>query len=293
MHMNNLDGKINNDLALGNWLRSEISIDKKELVGKKNSLKISIIVPSLNQGKYIEDTICSILLQNYANYELIVMDGGSIDDTLQILSKYRQSITFLSSKSDDGQASAVNEGINLCSGDVICYLNSDDLLLPDALLNVNDFFTNHPEIDLVIGKSLIINSQNQIVRSVWGVPPTYLSLLYWGCGGFNQPASFWRRGKFFEVGSFDPTLHFSFDYDFYIKIAKMGKIGHLNKYLAAFRIHPDSKTSTMNQTKMFEDNLLRQKYGYNDQSPLVRWVLKWFFQIRYWVWAGYSRVLQK
>ena len=125
--------------------------------------KISVVTPSYNQGQFIEQTIRSVLLQGYPNLEFIIIDGGSDDNTLEIIRKYENWLTYWVSEPDRGQSHAINKGIRRATGEILLWLNSDDLVLPDAFNTVVSKFVENPEVRLIIGQAHIVNSCGEII----------------------------------------------------------------------------------------------------------------------------------
>jgi len=200
---------------------------------------VSIITPSLNQGDYIEKTIKSVINQDYPNVEYFVIDGGSTDDTLNILKKYDSKIMWLS-ESDRGQAEAINKGIRLTKGEIVVWLNSDDTFLPGAIKKVVNCFLNHSKVKMVYGKSYFIDITDKIVGQYPTEPFDYQRL-----AAFNficQPSAFFKRDAFFDIGELNPDLQYSLDYDLWIRIAKNFPIMYINQYLSNYRLHKASKT---------------------------------------------------
>lgn len=218
---------------------------------EKNLLpKISIITPSFNQGQYIEQTIKSVLLQDYPNLEYIVMDGGSTDGTVEILKRYNDKIKWFSEK-DKGQSEAINKGLKMTTGEILAYLNSDDIYLPDTLDKVARFFGQNRNINWLTGKCRIIDEKGKETRSLISVwknlwlknrflrdkaKQTLIVLNF-----ISQPATFWKRKIMEKVGFFDKGLDLAMDYDFWLKLIRQGKLGFIDEELACFRIQKSSK----------------------------------------------------
>lgn len=228
-----------------------------------NYPKISIITPSLNQGDYIEETIQSVLGQGYPNLEYIVMDGGSTDQTLDILRKYTDQINWISEK-DQGQSHAINKGLQLATGEVIAYLNSDDVYMRGALHKVGAFFAKYPQAQWLTGRCKIINSKGVEIRKLitayknfWLCVRSQSSLLI--IDYISQPATFWRRQLVHQVGLLNEDLHLAMDYDYSLRIARHHKLWVINDYLASFRVHSNSK-STLIREHFSEDLAVAQKY---------------------------------
>ena len=208
--------------------------------------KITVITPSYNQGGFIEQTNQSVLDQGYPDLEYLVMDGGSTDQTLEILRKYSGNLLF-SSEPDRGQSEAINKGLRLASGEVISYLNSDDLLVPGALVKVGNFFAAHPEAFWLAGRCRLIDPKGKEVRrfitfykNFWLLFRSYQVLQV--LDFIPQPATFWRREVIERVGYFDESLHYALDYDYSLRVGRHYRLWTMSQYLAAFRTHPASKS---------------------------------------------------
>lgn len=208
--------------------------------------KISIITPSFNQGTFIEATIQSVLSQDYPNLEYIVLDGGSTDGTQEILRKYQNQLTWIS-EPDQGQADAINKGLSKASGEVLAYLNSDDLYLPGALRKVGAYFAEHPQADWLTGFCLNIDAGGRPIRGLirayknaWLRTRSYRALLV--LNYIAQPATFWRRRLADQVGPLDERLHYTMDYQYWLRLGRAARLHVLKEDLAAFRLHPASKS---------------------------------------------------
>jgi glycosyltransferase involved in cell wall biosynthesis len=226
--------------------------------------KISIITPSFNQGDFIGHTIDSVLNQSYPDLEYIVVDGGSTDCTLEVLNRYSGRISWISEK-DGGQSNAINKGLRLANGEVIAYLNSDDIYLPDSLSAVGEFFASHPEAAWLTGKCRLIDQHGSEIRKAimlyknfWLQLSSYRVLLT--LDYISQPATFWRRRVINEIGYFDENLKYAMDYDYSLRVGRKYKLWVLNKYLAAFRIHSSSKTGSSARVQFREDLHVSRRY---------------------------------
>ena len=225
--------------------------------------KITVVTPSYNQGQYIEETIQSVLDQKYPNLEYIVMDGGSTDETVDILRKYEKHLTWFSEK-DRGQSEALNKGFRMGTGEIFAFINSDDVYEPGAFHKVGTFFARHPQAYWMTGKCRVIDHQGREIRRLvtayknfWLLFKSYqvLQVLDY----ISQPATFWRREAIEKVGPFDEKLHYSLDYDFSLRVGKDFKLWVLKDYLAAFRIHPSAKSRLIHDY-FNEDLSIAQKY---------------------------------
>jgi len=223
--------------------------------------KISIVTPSFNQGKFIEETIRSVLLQGYPNLEYFIMDGGSTDDSIEIIKKYEAYLTFWVSEKDNGQADAVYRGFEKATGDIIAWINSDDYYLPDSFKKVAIEMAKNPANEVVIGGIQFINKNGKQLYRIKGFTQNTESLL---CFGQNiaQPGCFWSRRAFYDVGGFERSLKFAFDFDLFLRLSKKYKLHALNEYIAVYREHGDSKSSTIwNEVGIKEVKMLQQQNG--------------------------------
>ncbi len=235
---------------------------------------ISVIIPSFNQGRYIERTIVSVLSQQDVTLELVVVDGGSSDETLDILTRYESGLRWISEK-DSGQADAVNKGILSSHGDIIGWLNSDDIYCPDALSRVCGFFERHADVDVLYGDAWIMDADDHITgkyaTEAWDVGR--LCDICYLC----QPAVFFRRSAIERYGLLDEKLIYCMDYEFWLRLALAGcRFACLPQVLAGSRTHPETKTVARRIAAHQEIlTMLKQKLG---RAP-DRWV------------AGYARVM--
>ncbi|MHC4725013.1 MAG: glycosyltransferase family 2 protein [Planctomycetota bacterium] len=212
-------------------------------INKKN-LKISIVTPSFNQGRFIEQTIRSILEQNYSNLEYIVMDGGSTDNSVEIIEKYSNKIAYWQSKPDNGQADAITKGFGLASGDILGWINSDDYLLPGALEKIAHSFCENPQAVWLAGRCIRTDEKNNPVYVTVPEKQSTFSMMLWGAS-FSQPSVFWKKEKYEEIGGLNPSLCYSFDFDLFLRLNKLGAVLRIPDYISAFRFHDSSKTVTM------------------------------------------------
>lgn len=223
--------------------------------------KISIVTPSFNQARFLEQTIRSVVNQSYPNLEYIIMDGGSTDGCVNIIKKYSHRLTHWESNKDNGQADAVYRGFEKATGEILCWINSDDFLLKGALTHVAEMFRRFPETQWLIGGCVIVRESGKPITKFFGYSATFESLL---CAGmqFYQMSCFWRRETFFRVGGFDRSLQFCFDYDMFLRISQVASPTVSHRMLSACRVHKESKSSTIWETTgRKEKELVRQRFG--------------------------------
>ena len=227
---------------------------------------MSIVTPSYNQGRYIEQTIQSVLNQDYANLEYIVVDGGSSDNTIDILKKYEGRLTWISEK-DRGQADAINKGFHMAKGEILAWLNSDDTYLPGAVHHAVHYFAAHPEVGMLYGEGCHVDADGELIERYNSEPFNYqrLSEVCFIC----QPTVFLRAEVINAVGPLDVTLDYCMDYEYWMRIAKRFRIGYLPTYLANSRLHVDTKTLSK-RVEVHQETLqvVKRHYG---QVPM-RWI---------------------
>lgn len=243
---------------------------------------ISIVTPSFNQGEFVEWTIRSVFEQRYPKLEYIFMDGGSTDDTLQRVCPYRRQFAHFRSRPDSGQSSAIADGFELATGEILAWLNSDDVLLPGTLNFVAGYFAKNPEIDFIYGHRCIVNESNEVIGH-WILPKhSYRMMRRWDL--IPQESCFWRRRLFEEYGNLDPTFRFAMDYELFVRYMVGGKFRRVNRFLAAFRVHKGAKTSTqMTSVGQQEIERVRERYKIRAVPSVGRMFSVWV-QLRSALW---------
>lgn len=204
--------------------------------------KVSVVTPSYNQAQFLEETIQSVLVQDYPNLEYRVYDGGSTDGSAAICAKYASRLAFWVSRPDKGQADAINQGWRDSSGEIVAYLNADDQYTPGAVRRAAEFFRNHPETGIVYG-SFCSRFEDGSQRVF--IPPEFNLQNFFLENFIPQPATFIRRSVLDQIGFINPSLRYCLDYDLWMRAAVSGiRFGRLNgKPLAIFRLWRGSKTS--------------------------------------------------
>ena len=228
--------------------------------------KISIVTPSYNQGCFIEQTIQSVLNQKYANLEYIVIDGGSTDNTIEIIKKYEEHLTYWVSEKDNGQANAINKGLKFCTGKFFNWLNSDDYLEPGALEKIAIAFADE-QVQIIAGKvrTFSITDEQIIANQHFSAK----GLMCWDPGvKFVQPGVWMRRELIAQCGGIDEQFHFAFDWDLYIRyLYCFPNVKELDELLVHFRLHENSKTQLLRERFTIEEQKIIEKIYNLDGFP--------------------------
>ncbi|MDV3001970.1 MAG: hypothetical protein N5P05_003576 [Chroococcopsis gigantea SAG 12.99] len=207
-----------------------------------DNLKISIITASYNQGQYIEEAINSIISQNYPDFEHIIFDNCSTDNTVEILKKYPHIIW--KSEPDSGQSDALNKGFKMATGDLIGWLNADDKYLPHCFKTVSEYYKNHSTFDILYGDYRWINEKNEVRQNRKELDFDVFILKYLHVLYIPTTATFFVKKVFSDGNFLDRSLKYAMDYDFFLRLSlKNYKFSHIPHYLADFRWHDDSKSS--------------------------------------------------
>jgi glycosyltransferase involved in cell wall biosynthesis len=225
------------------------------------SLRFSVITPSFCQGSFIERTIQSVLAQGLSptEYEYVVCDGGSNDETLEILKHYEGQLRWIS-EPDKGQADAVNKGIAMTTGEIIAWINSDDVYYPGAFEAVRAVFEAHPEVQVVYGDADFIDEQDQVFQTYLTEPWNYERLIE-NCY-LCQPAVFFRRNLVEKLGNLDDSLNYCMDYELWLRYGRSYPFYYLRKKLACSRLYSNNKTMSQTLKCLHEANdMLLKKFG--------------------------------
>jgi len=206
--------------------------------------KISIVTPSFNQGQYLEETILSVLNQDYPALEFFIIDGGSTDGSVEIITKYAHRLTYWESKPDRGQSHGINKGFRMASGEIVAWLNSDDLLAPGALKVVAQAWQQNPGVGLITGQTEIIDQAGKPTGNIFGSEPNVINSLLSSENPVSQPSTFFSTSALKEVGFLDETLHMSMDWDLWLRIGARFPMLFITKILSKSRTWEMTKTRT-------------------------------------------------
>lgn len=241
---------------------------------------VSIVTPTLNQAAFIEATLRSVMGQTYPAVEHIVVDGGSTDGTQEILAKYESRYNMSwSSASDSGMYQAINRGFAVARGDVLAYLNSDDLYLPWTIETIVRRLQQDRGADVVYGDAVLLNEASRRVRIAFYAPFTRAFVLR--AGSLIQPTVFWRRAAHEAVGGFDEGLRFVGDLDFWIRLGERARFTKIDEILAVERQHAGAKTTAFQSDLLDEARRVRSRH---ESRPAARGWSGLSERARSWLW---------
>ncbi|MEO6437149.1 MAG: glycosyltransferase family 2 protein [Tepidisphaeraceae bacterium] len=228
------------------------------------SCKITVVTPSFDQARFLEETLRSVLSQREQIHEYFVIDGGSTDGSADIIQRYAdrpgRGIDYWVSEKDTGQADAIHKGFSRATGDVLAWLNSDDVYLPGAIAKVRAAFDAHPDWDALTAWHLRMDADSRIV-SMHRIPGENARLARWGVHHVNQQTCFFKRALYERVGPIDHSLHCVLDTELWSRMFDAGSTwGHIPQYLAGFRQHAAAKGSSGSEAYPREEQWMRQHY---------------------------------
>jgi glycosyltransferase involved in cell wall biosynthesis len=225
---------------------------------------VSIVTPSYNQARYLEQTLRSVLEQDYPRIEYIVVDGASTDGSVEIIEKYRDRLAFWASEKDSGQADAINKGLARAAGEIVAWLNSDDFYFPDAVASAVKAFESHPEAGLVYGDTVAVDEAGEFIHFPKYAQWTLEDLLTFNIIG--QPAVFMRRDVLSETGTLDLSYHYLLDHHLWIRMASRASMVYVPERWAAGRFHESAKNVA--QAARFGEEAFRI-LDWAESDPLV------------------------
>jgi glycosyltransferase involved in cell wall biosynthesis len=251
--------------------------------------KVSIITPSFNQGRFLEATIRSVLDQDYLNIEYIIVDGGSKDDSVEIIKKYQDHLTWWVSEKDKGHADALNKGFAHASGEILAWINSDDTYFPRAISEAMAYLRENPQVGMVYGDAILIDDAGKTIGRFSSKQTDYQRLLR-GSVHIPQATTFFRASLWQAVGPLDLSLFFSFDYDLWVRMAKVSELRYVPRQWAYFRLYSRGKT-IVNDDLCYPDMLrvqMREGRGWWSWMRLRYYTRKVFYawlplRLRIWL----------
>lgn len=238
--------------------------------------KISIVTPSFNQGRFIEETIRSVLLQGYPNLEYIIIDGGSTDNSIEIIKKYEKWLAYWVSEPDRGQSHAINKGFEKATGKIYAWLNSDDYFLKDALRNIAMAYHTSPKAGAWCGGCLLVNAEGNTLRIHRPNRVDVEGIADWSKNYFAQPSCPFSEEAWRAFGPLEEELHYEMDFALWLKIAKDLRIQKLESVLAAAHIHGDSKIGRGEGPFKVEQVSIQIRHGY--ERLAIRDINQWMAQ---------------
>lgn len=237
--------------------------------------KISIVTPSFNQGKYLEQTIISVLGQNYPNIEYIIIDGGSTDESVEIIKKYENQIAYWVSEPDEGQTHAINKGFKKATGELIGWMNSDDIYYPNAFEKIGKIYLEtNGEADVIFGDKTNIDEDGNIIREYLYPPFSDLGIKYTTNMNISNQSAFWKRELLESVGYLDEDIQFAMDYEYFLRMALSGaKFHHIDAIIGALRMYDENKSSDAYWLQVKEKNIkeIKNRYSIKDSSVKKMW----------------------
>jgi len=244
-----------------NGSSAESAVGKRPLV--------SIITPTYNRARFLDETIGSVLAQDYRPVESIVIDDGSTDDTRDVLVKYGDEITWWTHE-NIGETRTVNEGLRACTGEILAVVNSDDPLLPGAITSAVAELEKDPDLLAVYGDWIEIGPDSETIKEV-RLPDYDLRRMLTGSVSMG-PGTFFRRRALDLIGLRDVTCKYTGDLDYWFRLAARGRFGHIEEFLATHRTHPDAASASQRGAAMADElvQLVRKTYEDPDLSPQIR-----------------------
>lgn len=251
--------------------------------------KVSVITPSYNQAAFLEKTIRSVLEQDYPDLEYIIIDGGSDDGSRQIIEKYADRLAYWQSQKDKGQTDAINQGFSRANGEILAWLNSDDVLYPGAIRSAVSYLSQHPEVGMVYGDCDWINAQDKVIGR-FPAAQTDLKKLRRGYVHIPQQASFFRAKLWREAGPLDDSFYFAMDYDLWTRLAARSPLLYVKEVWAGFRLHEGAKSIAEDDRCWPE--MLRVHYRDGGKKISLFTMKYWLRKILQplWIWLRRQRV---
>lgn len=224
--------------------------------------KISIVTPSFNQGQYLERTILSVLEQNYQDIEYIIIDGGSADNSVEIIKKYEKYLKYWVTEPDRGQSHAINKGFTKATGELFGWLNSDDYLVPGALATIADIYLTNPAAGAYVGAGEYVNGKGRVLLRKEPEEVSLESLYDWlDIFHFMQPSCFFTREAWLYAGGLDESIHYAMDLDLWFKIAKRFIFARTNKLLSRSLVHSSAKTKRHKYISEVDSAFVIMRFG--------------------------------
>lgn len=235
-----------------------------------SDIKLSIVIPTLNQADTLEHTLLSIINQDYRNFEIIIIDGGSRDHTMRIVEKYHEWIYYFMTGQDNGQSDAINKGFDKATGKIYAWINSDDYYLPSAFSKVIKMFSE--SIDILVGAGDIVTKDCRFLKHIHPMKMEQKNLIRWTEGDWiMQQSCFWTSRIWNSSGGVDESLSLLMDFDLWFRFSTLGRSLILNEPLAAMRYYPEIKTISLRDRVKEETAYVFAKNGeFNEVRRIVK-----------------------
>lgn len=250
--------------------------------------KITVVTPSFNQGEYLEQTILSVIGQGYPNLEYIIIDGGSTDNSLDIIHKYEGHFAYWDSKPDKGQADAINRGFTNSTGEILAWLNSDDMYVPGTLNYISKCFGNTLGHKIVFGNCLRFNQGTKFAFGS-NVEESHQKLDISLCDYIIQPSCFWTKTVWEKIGSLNIDLVYTLDWDWFIRAKQAGvEFDAVGEFLSLYRLHAKHKSAIGGNARIneiariyqaYHSRKIAQSYLAFSQNPKVRFIWKLMLKV--------------
>lgn len=234
------------------------------------SPRVSIVVPTLDSAEFLGETLASLAGQREVQLEILVIDGGSTDGTLDVLKRAETTLPLRwISEPDAGQADAINKGFAMASGQLVSWLNADDCLTPGALARVVDLFALHPDLDVLSGLGILAGPTGNFIKIIPETPIQVIGDLYrFGCH-LCQPSTFLHRRVIERHGPLDTSYHYALDFEYWLRIGRSVKYMFVPEILSSFRLHPGSKTVAAQRRFWAEEWRAFHRHGGSWRSPFM------------------------
>jgi glycosyltransferase involved in cell wall biosynthesis len=241
---------------------------------------VSILTPSHNQGRFLEQTIQSVLAQDYPNLEYLIVDGGSTDDSVEIIKRFAPRLSWWVSEPDQGQTDALNKGFAHARGEIFAWLNSDDTYLPGAVSAGVSSLLSHPQASLVYAEANLVDEGGHIIGR-FPSRQTNLDMLLRGSVHIPQQTAFFRASAWKQVAPLDPSFHFAMDYDLWVRLAKLAPLVYTRGTWANFRLHGAGKSVSMDD-RCYPEMIRVYHRERGDRISLLS--IRWFFRRTFYAW---------
>jgi glycosyltransferase involved in cell wall biosynthesis len=230
------------------------------------AMRVSVITPSFNQARFLPETLASVGEQDHDDIEHIVIDGGSTDGSVEVIQAHAHQLAFWVSESDDGQTDALCRGFDRATGDIYCWLNSDDLFEPWTLREVVDFFESHPHVDFVYGDATWISDDGDVLKQKR--EHSFARFVFLHDHNFiPQPSAFWRRSLYERVGGLDRSYNLAMDADLWARFAEVTKPVHVARPWSRMRFYPEQKNTALRPASLEEMERIRSRYTSSGLVP--------------------------